>query len=156
MSCDGGCISQSPSKGLGSRRSSEASSPTTQCRPTELRSKHSTTTLSVFGCARCGGVARRIASRGSGCTGWPPTGFPNRASFIRILTSVSPSHTQGGSRVRESRPHGSGVDLVLEQHAGEGDAGELGALIGVEDLGLAISGKSLLNRLETELLFQPV
>jgi hypothetical protein len=30
MSCDGGCISQSPSKGLGSSRSSEASSPTTQ------------------------------------------------------------------------------------------------------------------------------
>jgi hypothetical protein len=36
---------------------------------------------------------------------WPPTGFPNRESFIRILTSVSPSHTQGGSRVRKSRPH---------------------------------------------------
>jgi hypothetical protein len=46
------------------------------------------------------------------------------------------------------------LDLVLEQQAGEGDAGELGALIGVEDLGLAISGKSLLDRLETELRFQ--
>src|SRR5262249_15641065 len=55
----------------------------------------------------CGGVARRIASRGSGCTGWPPTGFPNRESFIHIQISVSPSHTRGGSRVRESRPHGS-------------------------------------------------
>jgi len=43
---------------------------------------------------------------------WPPTGFPNRESFIRILTSVSPSHTQGGSRVRESRPHGSGRGAV--------------------------------------------
>jgi hypothetical protein len=61
---------------------------------------------------RCGGVARRIASRGSGCTGWPPTGFPNRESFIRILTSVSPSHTQGWSRVRDSRPHGSGRGVV--------------------------------------------
>ena len=30
----------------------------------------------------------------------------------RILTSVSPSHTQGGSRVRESRPHGSGRGAV--------------------------------------------
>src|SRR5215813_9549065 len=62
---------------------------------------------SVSGCARCGDVARRIASRGSGCTDWPPTGYLNRESFIHILTSVSPSHTQGGSRVRESRPHGS-------------------------------------------------
>src|ERR1700756_2030371 len=60
----------------------------------------------------CGGAARRIASRGSGCTGWPPTGFPNRESFIRIRISVSPSHTQGGSRVRESRPHGSGRGAV--------------------------------------------
>src|SRR5262249_9290498 len=62
---------------------------------------------SVSGCARCGDVARRIASRGSGCTDWPPTGYLNRESFIRILTSVSPSHTQGGSRVRESCLHGS-------------------------------------------------
>src|SRR5439155_18819700 len=46
-----------------------------------------------IGCERCGGAARRIASRGSGCTGWPPTGFPNRESFIRIRISVSPSHT---------------------------------------------------------------
>jgi hypothetical protein len=29
-------------------------------------------------------------------------------NFIRIQTSVSPSHTQGWSRVRESRPRGSG------------------------------------------------
>jgi hypothetical protein len=35
--CDGGCINQSPSRGLGLSRWSEASSPTTQCRPTELR-----------------------------------------------------------------------------------------------------------------------
>ena len=33
---------------------------------------------SASGCARCGGVARRIASHGSGCTGWPPTGSLNR------------------------------------------------------------------------------
>ncbi len=46
------------------------------------------------------------------------------------------------------------LDLILEQQAGEGDAGELGALIGVEDLRLAISGKSLLDRLQTELRFQ--
>jgi hypothetical protein len=42
------------------------------------------------------------------------------------------------------------LGLVLEQQAGEGDAGELGALSGVEALGLAISGKSLLDRRETE------
>src|SRR5438445_6346772 len=67
---------------------------------------------SASGCARCVGVARRIASRGSGCTAWPPTGFLDRKSFIHILTSVSPSHTQGGSRVRESRSHGSGRGAV--------------------------------------------
>jgi hypothetical protein len=33
-------------------------------------------------------------------------------NFIRIQTSVSPSHTQGWSRVRESRPHGSGRGAV--------------------------------------------
>jgi hypothetical protein len=42
----------------------------------------------------------------------------------------------------------------FEQRASEGDAGELGALIGVEDLGLAISGKSLFDRPETVLRFQ--
>ena len=33
-------------------------------------------------------------------------------NFIRIQTSVSPSHTQGWSRVRESRLHGSGRGAV--------------------------------------------
>ena len=58
------------------------------------------------------GVARRIASHGSGCTGWPPPGSLNRESFIRILTSVSPLCTRGGSRVRESRSHGFGRGAV--------------------------------------------
>ena len=70
------------------------------------------TTSSASGCARCGGAVRSIASRGTECTAWPPTGIPDRKSFIRILTSVSPSHTQGGSRVRESRSHGSGRGAV--------------------------------------------
>jgi hypothetical protein len=44
--------------------------------------EHSTTMWNVFDCARCGGVARKIASRGSGCTGWPPTGFPQSGSGL--------------------------------------------------------------------------
>src|SRR5258708_35382975 len=64
------------------------------------------------GCARWGGVARRTASRGNECTGSPPTGSLNRVSFTRILTSVSPSCTQGRSRVREFRLHGFGRGAV--------------------------------------------
>jgi Reverse transcriptase (RNA-dependent DNA polymerase) len=56
--------------------------------------------------------SQKDRSRGSECTSWPPTGSRNRESFIRILTSVSPSCTQGGSRVRESRLHGFGRGAV--------------------------------------------
>ena len=37
---------------------------------------------------------------------------PNRVSFTRILTGVSPSCTQGRSRVREFRLHGFGRGAV--------------------------------------------
>ena len=38
----------------------------------------------------------------------------------------------------------------FEQHAGEGDAGELAALVGVENLRLAVLGQGLLQRLDAE------
>ena len=55
----------------------------------------------------CGGAARRTASPGRGSRGWPMTGSPNRGYFILGRTSASPSNTQGGSRMRESRTYGS-------------------------------------------------
>ena len=100
--CDGACTNLSPSKGPGSSKWSEASSPTMPCRPTALHWEHSTIMWRASGCARCGGAARRTASHGNECNDWRPTGSPNRVSFTRILTSASPSCTQGRSRVREA------------------------------------------------------
>ena len=42
-------------------------------------------------------------------------------------------------------------DLVALQGAGEVVAGELAALVGIEDLGLCIPGERFLERLDTEL-----
>src|SRR5439155_25818515 len=44
-------------------------------------------------------------------------------------------------------------DRVLDQQAGELGAGELAALVGVEDLRPAVFGERLLDRLEAELDF---
>src|SRR4029077_10716609 len=41
-------------------------------------------------------------------------------------------------------------DPVLDQHASECRAGELAALVGVEDLWLAVAGESVLQRLDAE------
>src|SRR5271169_357355 len=59
------------------------------------------------GDARCGGAARRTVSRGTGLQGWPTTGSPCPVSFTHGRTNASPSDTQGGSRMRESRTYGS-------------------------------------------------
>src|SRR3954464_288873 len=45
-------------------------------------------------------------------------------------------------------------DAVLQQQAGEVCAGELAALVGVEDLRLAVTAERLLDRLQAELHFQ--
>src|ERR1700730_17727727 len=77
------------------------------------------------------------------------------ALMIHLLLFAGPPQALDSAVVSPGAfPIHADLDLVLEQQAGEGDAGELGALIGVEDLGLAVSGKSLLDRLETELRFQ--
>jgi hypothetical protein len=63
-------------------------------------------------------VARRIASRGSGCIGWSPTGFLSHESFIHILTSASPSHTQADAdfqsngRISKSRGQALQIDCA--------------------------------------------
>ncbi len=41
-------------------------------------------------------------------------------------------------------------DLGVLEHAGEVEAGELAALVGVEDLGLAVSGHRLVQGLDAE------
>src|SRR5580693_3836492 len=56
---------------------------------------------------RSSGAARRIARHGRTWPSSPITGFPNRASSTPGPTSASPSNTQGGSRMRESRTYGS-------------------------------------------------
>ena len=59
------------------------------------------------GGARSGGAVKRTALRGPGSRSWRTTSFPHRASFIPGRANVSPSNTQGGSRIRESRLYGS-------------------------------------------------
>ena len=51
--------------------------------------------------------SRRMARRGSGSRSLQPTFSRSRQPFIRGRTCVLPSHTQGGSRVREFRSRGS-------------------------------------------------
>ena len=43
---------------------------------------------------------------GSESRAWPMTGGLNRKSCILGRKHASPSHTRGGSRMRESRPYG--------------------------------------------------
>lgn len=45
-------------------------------------------------------------------------------------------------------------DLVFDQHAGEGLAGELASLIAIEDLRLAVFGQGLIQRLDAEVGLQ--
>jgi hypothetical protein len=78
-----------------------------QCRRTFAHSRPSGPTSRASGGGRSGDAAKRIASRGPGLRGWPMIGSPNPASFIPGLAIASPSTTQGGSRMRESRTYGS-------------------------------------------------
>jgi hypothetical protein len=64
-------------------------------------------TRSASGDARCGGAVRRIASRGSASSSWPPTFSRPRASSILGPAIASSSNTQGGGRMQESCTYGS-------------------------------------------------
>src|SRR6185369_9904368 len=59
------------------------------------------------GGARCGGAAKKTGSPGRGWQSWPMPGSPDRTSFTLGRVNVSPSDTQGGSRVPELGPLGS-------------------------------------------------
>src|SRR3984893_12072262 len=105
--CVGGCINRFLSKENGWDRSSRATSTITPCRPTVRRLLRSASWSPNSGNDRSGGAVRTMVRLGSGSRGWPKTGSPNRSSFIHGRKYASPSRTQGGSRMRESRLYGS-------------------------------------------------
>src|SRR5882757_10083428 len=77
------------------------------CRPTVRRWLHSASSSPNSGNDRSGDEARKTARLGSRSCSWPKIGSRNRISFIHGLEYASPSSTQGGSRMRESRTYGS-------------------------------------------------
>ena len=95
----------------------------TPCRPTSRHCAPSITTSRSHGCARYSAAARRIARRGSGSRRSHPTISRSQQPFIRGRRCALPSHTQGGSRVREFRSRGSvrgavGNDRPYREQAG--------------------------------------
>src|SRR3981189_1033897 len=77
------------------------------CRPTVRCWLHSASSSPNSGNDRSGDEARKTARLGSRSRSWPKIGSRNRISFIHGLEYASPSPTQGGSRMRESRTYGS-------------------------------------------------
>ena len=65
-SCAGGCIGRFPNRGNGSAKSSPASSPTMQCRPTFARCWPSAAHVKTSGIARSSDAARRTGRPGNG------------------------------------------------------------------------------------------
>src|SRR4051794_38664110 len=62
---------------------------------------------SISGVAPCAGAARGTGRPGATWTGWPRASCPDPGSPIPGPSNASASNTQGGSRMRESRPYGS-------------------------------------------------
>src|SRR5882762_8501434 len=77
------------------------------CRPTIRRWLHSASSSPNSGNDRSGDAVRKTARRGSRSRSWPKIGSRNRIPFIHGQEYASPSPTQGGSRMRESRTYGS-------------------------------------------------
>jgi hypothetical protein len=109
-SYDGGCISSSPNRGAGWRRSFGVTSPITPCRPTLRHSALSATMSRVSGCARCGAAVRRTTSHGSGSRSWPRTFSRNPKPFIHGRAFAS-RHTPevGAGCLNWARPDLCGV-----------------------------------------------
>src|SRR5712675_332029 len=78
-----------------------------RCRPTVVLSHCSGSRSPNAGNGPLVAVVSVASSPGNGCGSLLATGSPLRISVIRGPTSDSPSHTQGGSRMRESRTSGS-------------------------------------------------
>src|SRR4051794_30851842 len=62
---------------------------------------------SISGVAPCAGAARGTGRPGATWTGWPRASCPDPGSPTPGPSNASASNTQGGSRMRESRPYGS-------------------------------------------------
>src|SRR5712671_7938893 len=77
------------------------------CRPTIRRWLHSASSSPNSGNDRSGDAVKKTARPGSRSRSWPKIGSRNRISFIHGQEYASPSPTQGGSRMRESRTYGS-------------------------------------------------
>src|SRR5712672_2905890 len=77
------------------------------CRPTIRRWLHSASSSPNSGNAPSCDAVRKTARRGSRSRSWPKIGSRNRIPFIHGQEYASPSPTQGGSRMRESRTYGS-------------------------------------------------
>src|SRR5467141_917791 len=77
------------------------------CRPTIRRWPHSASSSPNFGSDRSSDAVRKTARLGSRLRSWPKIGSQNRIPFIHGQEYASPSPTQGGSRMRESRTYGS-------------------------------------------------
>src|SRR5258707_11553074 len=77
------------------------------CRPTVRCWLHSASSSPSSGNDRSGDEARKTARLGSRSRSWPKIGSRNRISFIHGQEYASPSPTEGGSRMRESRAYGS-------------------------------------------------
>src|SRR5712675_3229060 len=77
------------------------------CRPTIRRWLHSASSSPNSGNDRSGDAVRKTARRGSRSRSWPKIGSRNRIPCIHGQEYASPSPTQGGSRMRESRTYGS-------------------------------------------------
>src|SRR3954470_22132323 len=82
-------------------------SPITPCQPTHAPCRLSATMSSISGVAPCAGAARGTGRPGATWTGWPRASCPDPGSPIPGPSNASASNTQGGSRMRESRPYGS-------------------------------------------------
>src|SRR6478752_5003414 len=91
--------------------------------------------------------ARRFGRTTAGLR--PPCVRPNRPTYVSLTG-------QGCCRARDVVPPGAtaihaDADRLVLQHPREGRAGELAALVGVEDLRFAVTRQGLLHRVKAEL-----
>jgi hypothetical protein len=68
-----------------------------------------------------------------------------REILVQIITYLAFLKVRAANMLRKPKRL---LDLLIEQYPGEVMAGELTALVGVEDIGLAVSGQRFLERLD--------
>ena len=102
------------------------------------------------------GVLRRCRSRRyiGRSRDAPPGYWRNPPQIKLVIFDVPPEPLDEDVVPPDAFPIHADPDLVLHQQARDGAAGVLGALIGIEDLGLAMPGKRFLYRFVTERHFE--